>query len=211
MGQMRGFHMELASYGAMGAAITALCLALLLIAAGCSRPSATAVPSAASAPASATPRETTSVSPPVPQTTAPASEEVVAMPVLPGAPSVAQADDGSPGVPVGQLSAMQTAASAVSGTVRLPRLVDLGAKTCIPCKKMAPILEDLSTTYKAYFGVEFIDIRENPSMAKQYNVRFMPTQIFYDAQGRELYRHIGFYSKEEILAKWRALGVNVGT
>jgi len=209
MGQMRGFRREFARCGAVGAAIMALCVALLLIAAGCSRPPATAAPSTASLPKSATPGETTAVGAPVPQTTAPASAEVVAMPVLAGAPSVAPVD-GAPGGPAGQLPATQTAASAVPGTVRLPRLVDLGAKTCIPCKKMAPILEELAETQKAYFGVEFVDVRENPSMAKPYNILFIPTQIFFDAQGRELYRHIGFYSREEILAKWRSLGVNVG-
>jgi thioredoxin 1 len=75
---------------------------------------------------------------------------------------------------------------------------------------MAPILEELAETHKAYFKVEFIDVWVNPSMAKEYNVRIIPTQVFYDAGGRELYRHIGFYSKEEILDKWRGLGVDVG-
>ncbi|MCX6094888.1 MAG: thioredoxin family protein [Candidatus Bipolaricaulota bacterium] len=211
MGQMRGFHRELASYGAMGAAIVALCLALLFVAVGCSKPSATAAPSAANLPKSATPGETTAVGAPASQTTVPASAEVVVMPVLGGAPSVAPAVDSAPGGPAGQLPATQTAASAVSGTVRLPRLVDLGAGKCIPCKKMAPILEELAETHKAFFSVEVIDVWVNPDQGKEYNVRIIPTQIFYDAQGRELYRHVGFYSKEEILSKWRQLGVNVGS
>jgi thioredoxin 1 len=101
-------------------------------------------------------------------------------------------------------------AAAGSESVRLPRLVDLGAGKCIPCKKMAPILEALAETHKAYFTVEFIDVWVNPSMAKEYNVRIIPTQIFYSAAGRELYRHVGFYSREEILTKWRGLGVDVG-
>ena len=75
---------------------------------------------------------------------------------------------------------------------------------------MAPILEELAETHKAYFTVEFIDVWVNPSMAKEYNVRIIPTQVFYDAGGRELYRHIGFYSKEEILDKWRGFGIDVG-
>ncbi len=88
-------------------------------------------------------------------------------------------------------------------------MVDLGAGKCIPCKKMAPILEELAETHKAFFSVEVIDVWVNPDEGKKHNVRIIPTQIFYDAQGRELYRHVGFYSKEEILSKWRQLGVNV--
>jgi thioredoxin 1 len=92
----------------------------------------------------------------------------------------------------------------------LPRLIDLGATKCIPCKKMAPILEELAETKKAYFEVDFFDVWENPGLAQEYGVRIIPTQIFYSAAGEELYRHIGFYSREQILDKWRALGIDVG-
>ncbi|MEW5826228.1 MAG: thioredoxin family protein [Candidatus Bipolaricaulota bacterium] len=99
----------------------------------------------------------------------------------------------------------------VSESAKLPRLVDLGASTCIPCREMAPILEELGRTHKAYFEVVFIDVRKTPSEAREYGIRVIPTQIFYDADGRELFRHVGFYSKAQILAKWRALGVDVGS
>ena len=39
----------------------------------------------------------------------------------------------------------------------------------------------------------------------------MPTQIFYDSSGKELFRHEGFYSKEDILGKWNELGVDLTT
>ena len=94
-------------------------------------------------------------------------------------------------------------------TANLPRLVDLGAGKCIPCKMMAPILEELKTEYKGRFEVVIIDVWENPDEAKKYNIRLIPTQIFYDASGKELFRHEGFFSKEDILAKWKELGVNV--
>ena len=90
---------------------------------------------------------------------------------------------------------------------QLPKLVDLGADKCIPCKMMAPILEELKQNYTRTFTVEFIDVWKNPDKAKEYGISIIPTQIFYDSSGKELFRHEGFFSKEDILAKWKELGV----
>lgn len=91
----------------------------------------------------------------------------------------------------------------------LPRLVDVGAGKCIPCKMMAPILEDLRKTYTGKMDVEFIDIAEYPNSAADYAVRIIPTQIFYDASGKERFRHEGFFDKQDILTKWKELGVEL--
>ena len=91
----------------------------------------------------------------------------------------------------------------------LPRLVDLGAGKCIPCKKMAPILEELKREYAGRMEVQFIDVWKDPDAGKAYNVEMIPTQIFYDATGKELFRHIGFFGKEDILSQWKQLGVNL--
>lgn len=91
----------------------------------------------------------------------------------------------------------------------LPRLVDLGAKKCIPCKMMAPILEELKKEYKGQMEVVFIDVWENRGAGQQYGIRSIPTQIFYDASGKERFRHEGFYSKDDILAKCKKLGFNL--
>ncbi|MEJ2698883.1 MAG: thioredoxin family protein [Desulfuromonadales bacterium] len=88
----------------------------------------------------------------------------------------------------------------------LPRLVDLGADKCIPCRMMAPILDELKATYTDKLEVEFIDVWKHREEAERYGVRMIPTQIFYSPDGKELYRHQGFFAKEDILAKWRNLG-----
>ena len=88
----------------------------------------------------------------------------------------------------------------------LPRLVDLGADKCMPCKMMAPILEELKTAYAGQLEVEFIDVWKNEGAGEAYGVRVIPLQIFFDATGKELFRHEGFYAKEDILAKWKELG-----
>jgi thioredoxin 1 len=91
---------------------------------------------------------------------------------------------------------------------QLPRLLDLGSTKCIPCKMMAPILEELKKEYAGRFEVEFMDVVQDPEMGKQLGVDIIPTQIFYDASGKELFRHVGFFGKEDVLGKWKELGVN---
>jgi thioredoxin 1 len=91
----------------------------------------------------------------------------------------------------------------------LPRLVDLGADKCIPCKMMAPILEKLRGEYAGVFDVHFIDVWKNPGAGTEFGIKVIPTQIFYDGTGKELERHIGFISKDDILAAWNKLGVTI--
>jgi len=83
----------------------------------------------------------------------------------------------------------------------LPAMIDVGAETCIPCKLMAPILEELKNELQGKAIIQFINLNKYPEQAGIYKVNIMPTQIFYDASGKERFRHEGFYSKEDILAK----------
>jgi len=99
--------------------------------------------------------------------------------------------------------------SSSTDAAKLPKLLDLGATKCVPCKMMAPILEDLKKEYARKLNVEFIDVWENEAAGKEYNVEMIPTQIFYDPSGKELFRHTGFFGKEDILAKWKELGVDL--
>lgn len=88
-----------------------------------------------------------------------------------------------------------------------PTVIDLGARTCIPCKKMAPILEGLSRDYKGKANVLFIDVREDSAAGDRFKVRMIPTQIFFDAKGKEVKRHIGFMDKADILKELKAAGL----
>lgn len=94
---------------------------------------------------------------------------------------------------------------------KLPRLVDLGAHSCVPCKMMAPILEELKKEYAGVFKTEFIDVWQNQEPARRYGIRVIPTQIFFDAEGKELFRHEGYFGKEDILQTWRKHGIAVST
>jgi len=86
-------------------------------------------------------------------------------------------------------------------------MVDLGADKCVPCKMMAPILEELKKEYRGRVAIIFLDVWKDSSPAKRFGIRAIPTQIFFDLHGKEVFRHIGFMSKEAIVAQLKALGV----
>ena len=87
-------------------------------------------------------------------------------------------------------------------------MIDLGAKKCIPCKMMAPILEKMEKKYDGKAAIVFIDVWKNPEQARRFGIRAIPTQIFYDADGKEVTRHVGFMPEERIVKTLSQLGVN---
>jgi thioredoxin 1 len=86
-------------------------------------------------------------------------------------------------------------------------LVDLGATECIPCKMMAPILRELEREYTGKAAVIFLDVWKDPAPARRTGIRLIPTQIFYDRTGKEVFRHEGFLDKKSIVAVFEKLGV----
>jgi thioredoxin 1 len=102
-----------------------------------------------------------------------------------------------------------TMTNAVYPTTGTPRLVELGTAACIPCALMKPGLDELKTEYAGRIEVEVIDTLLNPGAKTEYNAPFCATQIFIAASGKELFRHVGYYSKKDILAKWKELGIDL--
>ena len=88
-----------------------------------------------------------------------------------------------------------------------PTVIDLGARQCIPCKRMAPILESLSSEYRGKASVLFIDVREDQAAAEKFRIQMIPTQIFFNAQGKEVKRHTGFIEKGDILKELKVAGL----
>ena len=87
-------------------------------------------------------------------------------------------------------------------------MLDLGAKSCIPCKMMAPIMEKLEKDYKGKAAIIFIDVWKDPDQAKRFGIRAIPTQIFYDKAGKEVHRHEGFMSEDAIVTQLKHMGVD---
>ena len=72
---------------------------------------------------------------------------------------------------------------------------------------MAPIMENLEKEYKGRAAIIFIDVWEHPDAGKKFGIRSIPTQIFYDTKGTEVFRHAGFFDKAGIVAELQKLGV----
>ncbi|MCE5242085.1 MAG: thioredoxin family protein [Desulfobacteraceae bacterium] len=112
--------------------------------------------------------------------------------------------------PVGvPLTAVASSALPEVPVIGKVTMVDLGAKECIPCKMMAPIMEELEKEYHASgkAAIYFIDVWNHRDQAQKFGIQSIPTQIFFDKDGKEVYRHQGFMSKKDILAKLQELGV----
>ena len=98
---------------------------------------------------------------------------------------------------------------AATATKKLPRLLDLGSTKCIPCKMMVPVLDELKKEYKGKLKVEFIDVWKDESAGKKYKVESIPTQIFFNAKGKEVYRHQGYFPKEDIIKAFKEHGIKL--
>ena len=109
------------------------------------------------------------------------------------------------GIPVAGAQALDFSKAPVKGTVTM---IDLGATQCIPCKMMAPIMEKMEKVYRGKAAIVFIDVWKNRAQAGRFGIQLIPTQIFFDAKGKEVYRHVGFMSEEAIVAQLKKMGVD---
>ena len=92
--------------------------------------------------------------------------------------------------------------------ISLPKLLDFGAGTCIPCKKMAPILRELSEEYKGRVVIKIIEVYQERELTRVNGIRLIPTQIFFDSKNKEVNRHVGFMYKEQIKKVFEKMGVH---
>ena len=92
-------------------------------------------------------------------------------------------------------------------TIPLPKLLDFGRGKCIPCKAMAPILRELSEEYKDRVIIKIIEIDQERGLTTANRIRLIPTQIFFDAKNREVLRHEGFMSKDDIKKAFQKIGI----
>ena len=86
-------------------------------------------------------------------------------------------------------------------------MIDLGAEKCIPCKMMAPIMAKLEKAYAGRAAIVFIDVWKNEEQVGRFGIRAIPTQVFFNEKGKEVYRHVGFMSEEAIVAQLEKMGV----
>ena len=87
--------------------------------------------------------------------------------------------------------------------------VELGADYCAPCRMMKPVMKRVEESYKGKVTVIFHDIttKDGKKAAEVFGIRVIPTQVFTDKNGREFFRHEGFYPFEEIRRMLKEKGV----
>ncbi len=88
-----------------------------------------------------------------------------------------------------------------------PSLVDFGSTGCVPCDMLAPILETLKAKYAGKLNVVFVHVGQEQVLAARYGVKTIPMQFFYDKDGKERFRHVGFWPQAEIEKKLAEMGV----
>lgn len=78
--------------------------------------------------------------------------------------------------------------------------LEFGATGCSACKQMEKVMVEIETKYPNHVKVVFYNILhpENQRLMKYYGVSAIPTQILLDKNGREYFRHFGYYSKEDL-------------
>ena len=88
-----------------------------------------------------------------------------------------------------------------------PTVAEFGSATCIPCKNMKPVLEEIVAEYGDMLNLSFTDVRIHTDVAREYEIVYMPTQVFFDGSGQEVSRHVGFWPKEDVLAHLEESGL----
>ncbi|MCY2930155.1 MAG: thioredoxin domain-containing protein [Planctomycetota bacterium] len=88
-----------------------------------------------------------------------------------------------------------------------PSLVDFGSQGCRPCEMLAPILETLKTKYEGKANVVFVSVREEQILSSRYGIQAIPVQVFFDKDGKEVFRHVGFFPQDEIEKQMAKMGV----
>lgn len=126
-----------------------------------------------------------------------------------GAPAAPAAGGLSAPAPAPVAAPAPAGAANPASTAGRPRLVELGSVRCQACQEMMKVLDALRASQGARLQVDFVDVFEDPAAGERYGLRMIPTQILYDAAGKEIYRHIGYFSHDDILAKYRELGVKL--
>jgi len=95
------------------------------------------------------------------------------------------------------------AETVVADSVQTPQItfIELGSVNCVPCKMMQPVMKEIEEEYADTVKVVFYDVwtKEDKKIAKQYKIKVIPTQVFLNENGKEFFRHQGFFSKEEIV------------
>ena len=87
-----------------------------------------------------------------------------------------------------------------------PTMVQFSSSGCSPCEMMKPIVKKLQKKYANTINVISIPVRENQMLAKRFNVRAVPVQVFFDKKGKKIHQHMGFMAEADIVNQFKKMG-----
>jgi len=93
---------------------------------------------------------------------------------------------------------------SAKGTVTM---INLESHACPACRRMVPVLEAIGKRFEGRVSVILIDVDKDPGQLDRFKTEYVPLQVFFNAEGKEVYRHVGFMPEEDIVAQLRKMGV----
>jgi thioredoxin 1 len=88
-----------------------------------------------------------------------------------------------------------------------PMLVDFGANSCLPCRQLRPVLKEIAKEHTGKANILVIDVYKYQDLAREYKIQLIPTLVFFDVKGKEVFRNVGILEKEKIVAKLKEIGM----
>jgi thioredoxin 1 len=88
-----------------------------------------------------------------------------------------------------------------------PVLVDFGANSCLPCRQLRPVLKEIAKEHMGKANILVIDVYKYQNLAREYKIQLIPTLVFFDVTGKEVFRNVGILEKEKIIAKLKEIGM----
>jgi len=88
-----------------------------------------------------------------------------------------------------------------------PVLVDFGANSCLPCRQLRPVLKEIAKEHTGKANILVIDVYKYQNLAREYKIQLIPTLVFFDIKGKEVFRNVGVLEKEKIVAKLKEIGM----
>jgi thioredoxin 1 len=88
-----------------------------------------------------------------------------------------------------------------------PALVDFGANSCLPCRQLRPVLKEIAKEHTGKANILVIDVYKYQNLAREYKIQLIPTLVFFDVKGKEVFRNVGILEKEKIVAKLKEIGM----
>jgi thioredoxin 1 len=85
--------------------------------------------------------------------------------------------------------------------------IEFGGRSCIPCRRMQPLLSELNEQICTSVNIYNVYLEDDPSLARDFRIQLIPTQIIFDKDGKEIFRHVGYWEKMALNTELRKMGI----